>query len=44
MMAPTRELAQDDTVVIMEGDQNHGPTANVARETEASARQTSPGN
>lgn len=43
-MASTGELAQDDAVVVTEGDGNHDPVTDVAGETEASARQTSPGN
>nr|XP_020162787.1 uncharacterized protein LOC109748156 [Aegilops tauschii subsp. strangulata] len=42
MMASMGEPAQDDAVVVMEGDGNHGPITDVAGETEASARQTSP--
>ena len=44
MMAPTGELAQDDDMVIMEGDGNHGLAVDTAGETEASSRKTSPGN
>ena len=44
MMDPTGELAQDDGVVVTEGDENHGPIVYIAREIEASSRQTSPGN